>query len=359
MKIKFQRSSLLLIILFTIITQAGCQNVDELIKLQQHVSAQSEKTDNTIHQRIRDYLVSKRVNGSVAMVKNKQLIFNEGVGFSNIKNRTVNQSGTTFPIGSITKVIVATSIMQLQEKGKLSIQDPVSKFIPSFPNGRDIKLIHLLNHTSGIKSPLFHQGDLLPRDIIKTIEKRPVAFPAGAEWDYNDINYLVLGVIVEKVAGTSLHAYIQKNIFDKASMSHAGFITRKNPDSFHSIGYTRIAGNMIKTKHLNIPFLFGCGDIYATAHDLILFDEALMAGKLVTKGSLKEMLTQGPKSKYGLGLYISGNRVYSRGVLSGWESLHVYFNDKTSIVILLNVRDKKINIRQVANNLYKIMNAKT
>jgi CubicO group peptidase (beta-lactamase class C family) len=346
-------------ILFTFTTQAGCHNVDELIKPIQHVSAQSEKTDIAIHQRIRDYLISKHVVGSVAIVKNKQLTFNEGVGFSDIKNRTVNQSATTFPIGSITKVMVATSIMQLQEKGKLSIQDPVSKFIPSFPNGRDIKLFHLLNHTSGIKSPLFHQGVRLPKDIIKRIEKRPVAFPAGAEWDYNDINYLVLGVIVEKVAGTSLHTYIQKNIFDKASMRHAGFITRKKPDDFHAIGYTRIAGHMIKSKQLNTPFLFGCGDIYATAHDLILFDEALMAGKLVTERSLEEMLTPGPKSTYGLGLYISGDRVFSRGVLSGWESLHVYFNDKTSIVILLNVRDKKINIHQVANNLYKIMNAKT
>jgi len=351
-KIKYLRSLLFLIILF--ITQTGCQNV----KPQQKVSAHSKKTDNPIHQKISDYLVSKHVFGSVAIVKNKQLIFNEGVGFSDIKKRIVNQSGSTFPIGSITKLVVATSIIQLQEKGELTIQDPVSKYIPSFPNGREIKLIHLLNHTSGIKTPIWIQGDRDPSVIIKGIRKGSIAFPAGAQWDYNDINYLILGVIVEKVAGTSLHEYIQKNIFDKASMSHSGFITPKTPEEFSSIGYRSIAGQVIKAKQMNIPMLFGCGDIYATALDVSKFDQALMNGLLVTKDSLKKMLTPGTKSKYGLGLYIASNRVFSRGVLSGWEALHVYYQDKTSIAILLNVHDKKINIHQIAKDLYKIINEK-
>jgi CubicO group peptidase (beta-lactamase class C family) len=355
-KIWYLRSILFLIILF--ITQAGCQNVDELIKPQQDVSAQSEKMDNSIHLKITDYLLSKRAFGSIAIVKNKQLIFNEGVGFSDVKNRIVNQAETTFPIASITKVIVATSIIQLQERGKLSIQDPVSKYIPEIPNSREMKLIHLLNHTSGIKTPLWNQGDREPGDITKRIGKSPVAFPAGEQWDYNDINYLILGVIVEKVAGTSLHEYIQKHIFDRAFMNHSGFITRKLPDAFSSIGYVRIADQMIKSKHLDIPMLFGCGDIYATALDVTKFDRALMSGKLVTKDSVKKMLTPGSKSKYGLGLYISNNHVFSRGVLSGWESLHAYYQDKTSLAILLNVHDKKINIHEIAEDLYKIINGK-
>ncbi|HEY2420095.1 MAG TPA: serine hydrolase domain-containing protein [Neobacillus sp.] len=318
-------------------------------------SKPTPQSEHPTKQKIRDYLALKHVNGSIAIVKEKQVIFNEGAGFSNRKNQLVNQSSTTFPIGSITKIFVATSILQLQEKGKLAIDDPVSKYFSKFPNGRGIKLIHLLTHTSGIKTPHLSKEDWKPKDIMKRMEPIPISFSAGKQWDYNDINYLVLGMIVEKVAGVSLHDYIQRNIFDKASMRHSGFIP-STPVAYSSIGYKRIAGQLIKSRQLNNPLLFGCADIYTTAYDLTQFDEALMSGKLVTKESLEKMLTPGSKSKYGLGLYILGNRVYSRGVLSGWESLHVYFKDKTSMAILLNVRDKKTNIHQLAEDLYKIIN---
>lgn len=335
------------------LTQNNFQNEDEAKK-----SAQKIALNEATQKKLRQYLLSKRVNGSVAVVRETQILFNEGIGFADIKNGRANLPSTTFPIGSITKVIVATSIMQLQEEGKLSIQDPVSKYIPHFPPGKKIKLMHLLNQTSGIPSPRWYIGDSKPADIINRLKDRPVKFSAGSKWDYNDINYFILGCIVERVSGTTLYDYIQKNIFNRASMVHSGFMTQKNPISYSSKGHVRLGNKVIQAKQLHIENLFGCGDIYSSAYDLCLFDEALLNGKLVTMQSLQTMLTPGNKSKYGAGLYIDGEKAYSRGVLSGWESLHVFYHDHTEIAILLNIHDKSFNIHQVANDIYKMLDTK-
>lgn len=319
----------------------------EPLIVQDSVKPAAAASHSEMGQKIREYLASNHVSGSISVVKNGMTLFSEGAGYSDISEQTLNRPTTTYPIGSITKTMVAVCILQLQEKGKLRIQDPVSKYVPSLP--KDVKIIHLLNHTSGIRAPIWHAGDQKPKDIIK---KAAVKFPAGTKWDYNDINYIVLGYIVEQVTGGTLHDYIEKNIFEKASMVNAGFI---NSGTISSKGYFKVAGQFLNSSKLNPSLLFGCGDIYATAQDISLFDEALMTGKLLNNPSVKEMVTPGPKSSYGLGVYHKDDRIYSRGVVGGWESLHVYYKDKTSIVVLLNVRDKQGDIKNIADDIYRIV----
>lgn len=324
-----------------------------------HVSNQNLSpllTNKTwIARNLNKYLISNHINGSVAVIKNKSIIFNEGVGYSNIKKGLYNQPSTTYPIASITKVFVATSILQLQERGKLNISDPVSKYIPHFPNGEKIKLYHLLTHTSGIKPPIWHIGDQTSQDLIKEIVKRHVNFSPGKKWDYKDANYMVLGYVVEKASRISLHQYIQQNIFNKAHMKASGFITEDHPVPFNSIGYLKGPKHLYPLTRLNIPMLFGCGDVYSTAYDLSLFDQALMERKLLSEKSLNEMLTHGPHSIYGLGLYNNGEMIYSRGVIGGWESFHVIFKDQTFISLLLNIRDQKNNVSSIVNNIHRIV----
>ncbi|MFF2446857.1 serine hydrolase domain-containing protein [Neobacillus sp. NPDC058068] len=328
-----------------------------LLKPEHNVSAHFETKQNetNLQRKLRNYLIANHLNGSFAIVKENQIILHEGAGFANFQQQIANQPATAHPIASITKLIVAASIMQLEDKQKLSIQDAVAAYIPDFPNGKKIKIIHLLNHTSGIDTPRWHTGNKKPAEIVKKIASKPIRFPAGTQWDYNDINYLVLGLIVEKVSGLPLHEYIRKNIFTKASMRQSGFITEEQAAAHYSTGYLKLGTQLIPAKPLKTNVLFGCGDIYSTVLDLCLFDEALMNGTLVSKHSLTKMLTAGPKSKYGLGLYVTNDKVYSRGVVGGWESLHVYFKNKTAMAILLNVRDSKIDIHQVSNDLYKMI----
>jgi CubicO group peptidase (beta-lactamase class C family) len=292
-------------------------------------------------------------------VKDGKTIYNQGIGYRDFQTKALNQNTTTHPIGSITKTIVATCILQLQDKGMLNIQDPVAKYLPNFPNGNQIKLIHLMNHTSGIQSPISRSKDKTLKTLIQGIENRPVKFPAGSEWNYKDENYVILGYIVEKVSGTPLHKYIEKNIFTKAGMKNSGFISKKSDGPSSSIGYIRNNDQKLAIKKIKNPVLFGYADIYSTAYDISMYDRSLMNGELVSRKSLQEILTPGSESQYGLGLYNFGYAVHSRGVIGGWESLHVYYKDNTSMAILLNVRDKNIDIHQVSKDLFKLLDVDT
>ncbi|MDP4084018.1 MAG: serine hydrolase domain-containing protein [Bacillota bacterium] len=343
-----------------LISQTGCQNAAFLLHGKASASEEllyTVKKNKQVEKKLKNYLESQQISGSVMVVKNKGIVFNEGAGYSNIKKRKKNTPSTTYPIASMTKVFVATSILQLQEKGKLKITDPISKFIPSFPNGKKIKLYHLLTHTSGIRPPIWHMNDQKPQDLMKEIEKRGVAFQPGEKWDYIDANYMVLGFVIEKVSNDSLHHYIQKNIFNKAHMRSSGFMTSKHPTSYTSVGYFKGVTHLIPKKNFTIPLLFGCGDIYSTTYDLSLFDQALMSGKLINRKSLTEMLKHGPRSSYGLGLYHRGKTIFSRGVLGGWESFHIMYKDKINIVILLNIRNRKANIQKLSNDIHTIVAA--
>lgn len=308
----------------------------------------------TPQQKIYDYLLARHVNGSVAIVKNNKIIFNGGVGYSNFAKRTMNSVHTTYPIGSITKVMTATAIMQLQEQGKLNVNDPVAKYIPGFVNGENIRLKHLLSHTSGIQDPIWHVTDQTPISIIKKINKRPVTFDPGTTSKYRDSNYLVLAYIIEKVTGQSLMNYIQKNIFDKAHMTNTGFIIQEFPHPFSSSGYKQIGQQISPNSSMNIPLSFGNGDIYATAYDLVSFDRALMAGKLVSKKSLKEMQIPRSDLRYGYGLYNYGYVLFSKGGFKGWISIHGIYKNHTFISILLNVRNNDVDIHKTLYDVYQI-----
>lgn len=354
------------IVAFTLIACGKQQNQSnsshekkqEAIDLATKKKQQAEKNkEEKIRQSLNDYLQNSHLNGVVTVTSGSHTIFDEGVGYANMEKKISNQPDTTFPIGSITKIFVSTSIMKLQEQGKLNIQDPVSKYIPEFPNGQNIKLYHFLTHTSGIQKLHWQSGDKTPLKLVQEIEKQPAKFPPGTRWDYLDANYMVLGYVVEKVTGMKLHDYIQQNILDKVPMNETGFITHEHPVPYTSVGYLQNDGKIQPTKYLNTYPLFACGDIYTTAFDLSKFDQALMGGRLVSENSVKQILTPSTHSSYGLGLYNKEGRYFSIGVLGGWYAIHAYYPDKTSIVILLNTRSKTTNIELILNGIRQIEQA--
>jgi CubicO group peptidase (beta-lactamase class C family) len=341
---------------------AACNN-HETVKKGNPIESFSIQKDDKIQQNIKAYFLTNGLSGSVAVVQDNRTIVNEGIGYADKRNKILNQSTTTYPIASITKTFVATSIMMLQEQDKLNIQDPVSKYIPNFPNGSKMKLYHLLTHTSGIQHLQWKKKiylRFLPlKGLIWEIERAPIKFQPGEKWDYQDENYMILGYIVEKVSGMDLHDFIQKNIFEQVQMNNSGFITRLHRTPYSSVGYLEKNGHVETIKNVSTFTLFGNGDIYSTAYDLTKYDQALMNGRLISKESLKEVLTPSSKSSYGLGLYNKGNIIYSIGGLGGWYSMHAYYpGDQTYIAVLLNKRKTTTNIEQVTGDLYQIVKNK-
>ncbi|MGG2093861.1 serine hydrolase domain-containing protein [Bacillus sp. S13(2024)] len=302
-----------------------------------------------------EYLKSKNFNGTAVVIKNGKVLLNKGYGLANQDKKVANNSETSYYIGSITKAFVATSIMQLKEQHKLNTEDTVAKYIPDFPRGREIKLVHLLTHTSGI--PEYPEGaeDITHDELIKRIGHQKLAFPPGSNWKYSDSNYSVLAYIVEKVSGESLQDYIQKHIFDVAGMNHSGFGDNFQQEKYPSTGYKIVDNKMTTSALPSMSQLFGCGDIYMTSYDLYLFDQALFTGKLISNESYHQMFTA-VKKDYGFGWYVDPGSYSNHGVMPGWNCLNSFSKNGSEYVVLLsNIQNNIKSFGVLSNDIYTMI----
>ncbi|WML54806.1 serine hydrolase domain-containing protein [Neobacillus sp. PS3-12] len=300
---------------------------------------------------IYDYLKSINFTGTAIVVKDNKVLLNKGFGYADLEKKIPNNPQTVHYIGSITKVFISTSIMQLQEQGKLNINDPLSKYIPDFPNGNQITLYHLLTHTSGIPEHSETAEKISHEDLMKKIEKKPLKFQPGTNWLYSDSNYAILAYILEKVTKVPLDTYVKKHVFDVAGMDHSGFGTTFNEEPFPSKGYKVKDGTMISPSLPDMSQLFGCGDVYTTAYDMYLFDHALYTGKLMSEKSLKQFFTPF-QHNYALGLYSDPGSYSDHGVLPGWNCLNSFSKNGNTYVVLLSNVQNGVKLGPVNNQLY-------
>ncbi|MBC1977499.1 serine hydrolase domain-containing protein [Listeria marthii] len=319
-----------------------------------------EKPKETIvkNQEIDDYLQKIGFSGSALVVRDGEIIIQKGYLYANRDEEVLNTPDTLFYIGSSQKAIIATALLQLEEKGKISTNDPISKYIPNFPNGNKILVKNFLNHTSGIVGRPKLTSNMTPDQLIQAIEKRGIKSQPG-KWDYMDANYTVVGYLVEKVSGKPLATYLQENIFDPAGMKHTGYLQKEVDGGKNvSIGY-KIDDNGIfqSPKLVDLSQLYGSGDISMNATDLYLFDKALMDKKLISEASLKKMFTPGSKSTYGMGFYVDPGSYNSHGVVTGWDvSNSVSHTGRTYVVLFSNVQNHIASFGKVNNDIYGFLN---
>ncbi|WP_235950664.1 serine hydrolase domain-containing protein [Heyndrickxia shackletonii] len=303
---------------------------------------------------IDDYLKSIHFNGTAVVVKNGQFVINKGYGFANREKQAPDNPNTIYYIGSITKSFVSASFMQLQEKGLVNTNDLLSKYLPSFPHANEIKIYNLLTHTSGIREHMETSEKLSREQLMKKIGKgaQTLLFKPGTQWNYSDSNYAILGYIIEKVTGESLHDYIRGHIFKPAQMKDSGFGEALYHSPNQSIGY-KLKDNSIYTPGMpDFSQLFGCGDIYTTASDLYKFDLAIESGKLFSKDSFNQIYTPN-KSNYGFGWYVDPGSYSSHGVMPGWNTLNSYSKSGNIYVVLLsNIQNNIQSMGVVNNNIY-------
>lgn len=249
---------------------------------------------------------------SVAVVRHDRIVFDSTMGLSNIATGERASPQTLYRIGSITKVFTAISVMQLVEQGRLSLHESLATFEPTFPNAAKITIRDLLMHRSGIPDYLdaaISSGQVMrptaPGEIVELVSRLKPQSQPGTAYSYSNANYVLLGVIVQRVSGLSLAAYYARYIFAPAGMraTYAG----KAPQSREvATGYNLERGTMPQNPG-DITWYFGCGDIYSTASDLAHFDIALMEGRLVRASTLRAMAaaampTGQAGQDYGLGL---------------------------------------------------------
>ncbi|UYX50866.1 beta-lactamase family protein [Bacillus thuringiensis] len=312
----------------------------------------------SISQKLDQYLVGKQFNGTVLVTDKEHVILNKGYGYADVQNKIENTPQTKYRIGSITKTVVATSILQLQEQGKLNIQENVNKYIPSFPADKNITLYHLLTHTSGLPEHAKGNVNAASRlQLINWIGRQNVEFPAGTGWRYTDYNYMVLAYIIENISKKPLGDYIKENIFTKAEMHESGMGNMVPGDKNFTKGYVKKDQELVPAQKLGMDWLYGSGEMYTTVGDMKKLDEAIINGKLLSEQSIQAMFTPSAERKYAFSFYIYPDYFHNHGVLSGWNTFNNFNKEKGTFVILFsnvkNSMDDDFNkeFRKMVNDL--------
>jgi CubicO group peptidase (beta-lactamase class C family) len=310
-----------------------------------------EDTRLKIDEYIRAYVEMDLFSGSVLVAKGDEILLEKGYGKADIENDIQNTPDTKFRIGSLTKSFTAMAIMQLVEKGKLSLDDKLTKFIPDYPNGDKITIHNLLTHTSGI----FDHTELPDYDTqrrveacsvektISTFKDKPLQFEPGSKFEYSNSNYILLGFIIEKVSDQAYGQYIEESIFKPLAMNNSGFEYPDRSYKNFALGYVIENCEITRAKSRVMSNGHASGALYSTVHDMYLWDRALYTTKLISRDGLDKMF-EPFKGDYGYGWVI--DRLNDRKVIrhgsdsDGYQTnISRFPQDDVCIIILSNLQN--------------------
>lgn len=288
---------------------------------------------------------------AILIAKNGKAIYRRAIGKANMEHNINLKPEHVFRIGSITKQFTAVSIMQLIEQGKLSADDEITKFIPDYPtHGNRITISHLIHHTSGIQSYTGMAGwddetrkkDFTVSALIDYFKNEPMNFFPGEEWRYNNSGYILLGYIIEKVSGMTYEEYLQKNIFEPLGMKHSYYDVARTIIPNRAQGYAMRDEGVINAPYLSMTQPYAAGSILSTVDDMLIWNNALMSGKVISKASLEKALipatlNNGKKTNYAYGLIIGdldgSKTIEHSGGINGFLSNGIYFPQEDVYVI--------------------------
>jgi len=264
-------------------------------------------------------------SGAVLLAKDGVPIFKGAYGMANKDFNAPNRSDTKFNLGSMNKMFTAVAIAQLVERGKLSFDDPLSKFLPDFPDkasAEKIRIKHLLTHTAGLGGYFSRQWNESSRASYRTVDdmmKRAAAdekllFEPGARWQYSNTGMLVLGKVIEIVTGQSYYDYVRENITKPAGMVNTDCYELDKVNSNLAVGYDKqftdngvsFANNVFAHVLRGGPH----GGGYSTVEDLLKFDVALRSNHLVGAEYVRLLLSAKPELNspgYGYGFQVSSD----------------------------------------------------
>jgi CubicO group peptidase (beta-lactamase class C family) len=269
---------------------------------------------------------------------------------ANLEHDVPNTPRTKFRLGSITKQFAAMAIMQLEQKGKLKVDDAACKYLPSCPPAWEkITIHHLLTHTSGIPNvtafPEYRKTwMLLPTTPVKTmsyVQEKPLDFPPGEKYRYSNSGYVVLAAIVEKASGTEWEPYLRTNIFSPVGMNDTGHDTHRAILKHRATGYARDGSRLVNSDYHDMSMPIGGGDLYSTVEDLLKWDQALYTEKLLTAPALARMFTPF-KNNYAYGwatdTQFNRKRIAHGGGINGFSTFFArYPDDKVTVAVLANM----------------------
>lgn len=304
---------------------------------------------------IRSEATTHFFRGAVLVGIDGKTAFEKAYGLGNEEWGSDNTIHTKFRIASLSKQFTAACILLLQERGRLSVRDPISRYLSGLPSAWQAVTIHeLLTHTSGVPNSSSSDNARIdrtgatPQQLIALVADQPLEFTPGTKWSYSNTGYIVLGMLVEKISGQSYADFLRTNIFEPLRMSDSGYDRARDILKERASGYKIVDSHIANADLFDMSVPFSAGGIYSTVEDLYRWNEALAEnGKLLSVDSLKQMFTEYPEAThegqhYGYGVVISRLKFgrlmyYHGGGVEGFSSsIQRYPGDRVCIVVLSN-----------------------
>jgi len=309
---------------------------------------------------------------SIAVVKDGILAYAKAYGLADIASHRPATTSMIYSIGSISKQFTAASILLLAEEGKLSLDNPVGRWLPDLTRANEVRIRQVLSMTSGYQD--FWPQDYVmpsmmkpasPEEILKGWAQKPLDFEPGTKWQYSNTNYVAAGVIVERLDGMSVLDFLHRRVFDPLGMKSvfdcdSSALPPGAPTRYqrYGLGPTRPAPKEGK------GWLFAAGELAMTASDLAKWDISMIDQAILKPQSYREMetpelLKNGASTQYGLGVGVSlvnGRRVLAHGgEVSGFTAQNsVYPDDRAAVIVLTNMDANRAAVK-LANKIGEII----
>lgn len=298
--------------------------------------------------------------GAAVLVKRGgAVVLRKGYGLAQLDFEVPVAPEHVFEIGSVTKQFTAAAILRLAEQGRLSLADPIARFLPDFPTGgRTVTLEQLLSHTAGVPNytdlpewiPRWRE-DMSLETLIGLFAGRPLDFEPGQSWSYSNSGYVLLGAVIEKVTGRSYEDHVETEIFAPLGMTASRYGHQEEVVAGRVAGYVKGPAGWLNAPYLSLTQPYSAGALMSTVDDLARWSDALEAGRVVSTASRDRMFTpavlrggeqDGVSTRYGLGNAVTA--VAGRPAHEHGGGIHGFVAD------LLRVPDGDLLVVVLSNN---------
>ncbi|TRZ78308.1 MAG: class A beta-lactamase-related serine hydrolase [Chitinophagaceae bacterium] len=310
--------------------------------------------EKSIDDIVAKYASNNQPGASVLVFKDDKIVFQKGYGVRTVQTQEAITPNTNFRMASVTKQFTAMSILLLAQRGRLKLEDPLSKYFGSFPSyGKGIKIKHLLNHTSGLRD---YEDLMSPKQTVALHDTNclqlmyttnSLYFQPGTQYKYSNTGYAILALVVEKVSGQDFASFLKENIFKPLKMTTSvAFEQGKSTVLNRAYGHSNENGAWSETDQSLTSAVLGDGGIYTNTVELTkwikaLWDYKLLSSDIQNAAWSRASLNNGNKIDYGMGWHIENYKntthPYHDGSSIGFRnSILVYPNEKLMVVILTN-----------------------
>lgn len=293
------------------------------------------------------------VGAQVAVVRARDTLLLRAYGLADREARRAATVDQRFRVGSLTKQVTAAAIMRLAERGTLSLDDELSRWVPEFPlQGHRVRLRQLLNHTSGIRNytaiPTWRArwaDDLTPLQVVNVVARDSFDFAPGTRWSYSNTGYTLLGLVIERAGRTSYAEFVQRELLAPLGLRHTSYCPNRPQGAAWASGYDVRDDSIVPAEYLSMTQPYAAGALCSTVGDFVAWQRALAAGRVVTPMSYARMTTpetlaNGQRLSYGYGLdiasYLGHRLIMHDGGINGFNTAALRFPDDSLDVVVFS-----------------------